>query len=79
MELIYTDPKGKELGYAMGADIDFEVGSDETNSHVLDGTARLNLKAWCMFRTQNMAESCVKFRPAQKQIVLPQKDLHGED
>ena len=29
MELIYTDPKGKELGYVKDADIDFEIGSDE--------------------------------------------------
>ena len=28
MEPIYTNPKGKELGCVMDADIDFEVGSD---------------------------------------------------
>ena len=32
MELIYTDPNGKELGYILNANIDMEIGEDEKNS-----------------------------------------------
>ena len=28
MELIYTDPNGKELGYILNANIDMEIGED---------------------------------------------------
>ena len=29
MELIYTDPNGKELGYILNANIDMEIGEDD--------------------------------------------------
>ena len=45
MELIYTDPKGKELGCVMNADIDFEVGSDEKNS-VNDFEIKFSRSGW---------------------------------
>jgi hypothetical protein len=45
MELIYTDPKGKELGYVKDADIDFEVGSDEKNS-VNDFEIKFSRSGW---------------------------------
>lgn len=32
MELIQTDIYGKELGYVMNANIDFEVGAEEKDS-----------------------------------------------
>ena len=32
MELIYTDPIGKELGYILNANVDMEIGEDEKSS-----------------------------------------------
>ena len=32
MELVYTDPIGKELGYILNANVDMEIGEDEKSS-----------------------------------------------
>ena len=55
MELIYTDPIGKELGYILNANVDMEM---ILRSNLRDpvGMVRLSSEVRCMFRTQSMAE-----------------------
>lgn len=85
MELIYTDPNGKELGYILNANIDMEIGEDEKNS-INDfeiefkrqvGMERLNLEANCMFLIRSMVGLYRKSRQVQRRIALPQKGIRG--
>lgn len=85
MELIYTDPNGKELGYILNANIDMEIGEDEKNS-INDfeiefkrsgWVERLNLEANCMFLIRSMVGLYRKSRQVQRRIALPQKGIRG--
>ena len=40
MELIYTDPIGKELGYILNANVDMEIGEDEKS--LIKGIIQIN-------------------------------------
>ena len=78
MELIYTDPNGKELGYILNANIDMEIGEDEKNSiNGQVGMERLNLEANCMFLIRSMVGLYRKSRQVQRRIALPQKGIRG--
>lgn len=85
MELIYTDPNGKELGYILNANIDMEIGEDEKNS-INDFEIEFKRSGWDgtiefgsqrMFLIRSMVGLYRKSRQVQRRIALPQKGMRG--
>lgn len=85
MELIYTDPNGKELGYILNANIDMEIGEDEKNS-INDFEIEFKRSGWdgtIEFGSQLYVPDteygglCRKSRQVQRRIALPQKGIRG--